>query len=124
MADAGGLHSFVDLTLNLLLGDALGPGYKGQVLPGGAVQIQGRLLRQIADEPLGLLGVLEDVIPSDGHLPRGGGQAAGHDVHGGGLARSVGAEKAIDLPFFHREGQIGYGGMIAVPFCQVLDLDQ
>ena len=107
-------HDLLQLGGNFLLRNALGPGDEAQVLPGRPVQIQRRLLREIPDAAFGLGGILEDVEAVDFHLPGGGGEAAGHDVHGGGFSRAVGAEKPVDLSRFHGKGQIVHGGVPAV----------
>ena len=42
----------------------------------------------------------------DQNLSAGGGQTAGHNVHGGGFACAVGPQKAVDLAGADGDGQI------------------
>ena len=121
IGDACDGHGLFDFHLLLLSGDFLGPGHKGEILSGSPVHIQGRLLRQITDEPLGLQRFLEDVVAPDGDLPGGGGKAAGHNIHGGGFTGTVGAQKAVDLALFDLKGQVRYGGVGPIPLGKMLD---
>ena len=95
------IDDLVDLVLQLLAPQALGLAHEAQVLFRRLVHVEGRLLGEIANQPLGLIGVLEDVVPAHLHMARGGGETAGHNVHGCALARAVGAEKTIDMPFIY-----------------------
>ena len=124
IGDLGHLHDPADLLRQGLVLDSLGPAHEGQVLPGRPVQVQRRLLRQVADKALGLLRLLEDVVAVDADLPLAGGQAPGHDVHGGGFSRAVGTQKAVDLALLDGEGQIRYRGVAAVPLGQMAYFDQ
>ena len=79
-----------------------------------------RLAWAAADELLGLVRVLEDIVPVDAHVAGGGGKAAGHDVHGRGLARAVRAEKAVYASVLYCEGQIRHSRVFTVELCQML----
>ena len=118
--DLRDLHHLRDLPPDIDLGDALCLGDELQVLPWRAVDVQRRLLREVADELFGLVRVLKDIVPVDAHVTGGGGKAAGHDVHGRGLARAVRAEKAVYAPVLYREGQIRHSCVFTVELCQML----
>ena len=120
VGDLRDLHNLRDLPLDIALGDALCLGDKLQVLPRRAVDVQRRLLREVADELFGLVRVLEDIVSVDAHIAGGGGKAAGHNVHGRGLARAVRAEKAVYATVLNREGQIRHSRVFTVELCQML----
>lgn len=82
---------------------ALGPAHKAQIFQRRLVHVEGRLLREIADEPLGLARLVKHVMAADADTALRGGQAPRHDIHGGGLARAVGPQKTVDLPAVHSE---------------------
>ena len=120
---AGLLDDLPDLGLQLLAPQPLGLAHEPQVFHRGLVQIEGWLLRQVADEPLGRAGLLENVVPVDAHTPACGGQAAGYDVHGGGLSRAVWPQEAVDVPLLDFKGEIVHRQEISITLCQVFHCD-
>ena len=123
-----GEHGEPGHPLQLLLpvpgGDPLQGGGEGEVLLHRHVGVEGRLLRQVADAALGRLGLLGHAVAVHQDLPLGGAQVAGHDVHGGGFSRPVGAQEAVGLASLHREAQVVHRRVAAVPLHQVSHLDQ
>ena len=120
----GDRHNVGELIGNVGFPDALGPGYKGQILPRGPVQIQRRLLREITNQLFRLLGFFKNVETANANLTGCGGQTSGHDVHGCGFSCAVWPQKPINLPFFNVKGQIPYGGMIAISLAQMVYFNQ
>lgn len=114
----------MSLLRELGLIETFGPANEAQVFPRRSVEVERRLLRQVAQQAFGLRGVLENVEAVYLHLAGGGGEAAGHDVHGRGLPGAVGAEEAVDLPVPDGEAQIGDGGVCAVALGQMTDFNQ
>ena len=104
-------------------GHLLEPRHHRQVFLRRHVHVQRRDLRQIADQPLGLLRLLEYVEPADSDLARRGRQTARDDVHRGALARAVGAQKAIDPALLDGEAQIRHRLMGAVALHQMRYFD-
>ena len=86
IGDLGHLHDPADLLRQGLVLDSLGPAHEGQVLPGRPVQVQRRLLRQVADKALGLLRLLEDVVAVDADGAAGHVEEAGDQRRQRGLA--------------------------------------
>ena len=121
--NAGFLDDFLDLTVQFLAVQALCFAHKSQIFHGGIIQIQGRVFGQIPDLALGFVRVLKDVEPVDAHMAGSGRKAAGHNVHGGGLAGAVGPQKAVYMPFFNFEGDVVDRQEIPVVFAQVLNGD-
>src|SRR5262249_30896329 len=87
------------------------------------LRVERRDLRQVADAPLDLVGLLEDVEPRDLHRPARRGKVAGEDPHGGGLPGAVRAEEAEDLSLRHGEGEVLHRDPVAVPLAEPGDLD-
>ena len=96
---------------------------KIQILPHRHVQIERGLLGQIPDAGFRLVGLFEDVVSIDFDRALAGGQVAGEDVHGRGLAGAVRPQEAEDLPFFHLKADMVYSHMGPIPLGQVLYLD-
>ena len=63
----------------------------------GQERVERRLLERDADERAHLRPFLDHVVPADASGARGRRKQGGQDVDGGGLARAVRAEKAVDL---------------------------
>ena len=121
--DAGELHYPGRLLSPVPLGHLFQPGGKLQVLLRRHIQIQGRLLGQVADGLFGLLRLLGDAVAVHQDLPFRGAQVAGHQVHGGGFPRSIGAEESENLAVRHSKGQVVHRQMAAVPLDQVAYFD-
>ena len=122
--DAGTFHGLPDLPVQRLAPYTLGLPYKAQVFQRRLVQVERRLLGEITDEPFGLFRFIKNIVAADAHMPLRCGKAAGHDIHGGGLPRSIGAEEAVDLTAFDGNAQIGNCRMLAVSLAQVFNFDQ
>ena len=97
--------------------------HKVQILLHDHFRVERRLLRQVADEPLGRAGLLENVVPVDAHTPACGGQAASYDVHGGGLSCAVWPQEAVDMPLLDFKGEIVHRQEISITLCQVFHCD-
>ena len=80
------------------------------------------MLGQVTNNAFHLHGLLHDVEAVDAHIARGGRDEAGDDFHQGGLARTIGAEKA-DNTFINREGDVVEGELFTVLFGDILDFD-
>ena len=109
VGDAGDprqFHDLLDLHLALGLWHAFQPGGNLEIFARRELGIQRRLFGQIADAAFGRFGVLENVVAVDGHRAGRCGDVAGDDVHRCRLARTVGAEEAVDLTFVDRKTQI------------------
>ena len=117
------LHGVLHLAAELRPPEALGRPYEPQVLLRRLPQVKGRLLREIAQQALGLPGFLQDVKAADADRPLRGGEAAGHDIHGGGFSGAVGSQQPVNMPVPEREGQVVHGGEIPVALAQVGNLD-
>jgi hypothetical protein len=107
-------HHVVEAASQVGGGDALELADEGEVLDHLHFGIEGRRFRQVADALLDLHGVLDHVETGDVGGAHGGGQEAGKDTHGGGLAGAVGAEEADDLALFDLEGDIVHGDSAGV----------
>ena len=121
--DPGFFHHFGNLALQFFAPQALGLAHKAQVFARGFVQVQRRVLRQVADQPLGFVRLLIDVVPVDAHAPGRGRKAAGDDVHRCRFARAVGAQETVNMAVLDRERNIVHRQEAAVVFGQVLYFD-
>ena len=121
--EPGLFHHLRDLAFQRPAPQPLGLAHEPQVFHRGLVQIKGWLLRQVADEPLGRAGLLENVVPVDAHTPACGGQAASYDVHGGGLSCAVWPQEAVDMPLLDFKGEIVHRQEISITLCQVFHCD-
>ena len=110
-------------TIRLFAG-ALQLGNEQQILLHGHLLIQRRQLRQVTDAGLGRGGLVGDVVAVDFDRAVRGRNVAGNNVHGGRLARTVGAEQAIDAAILHGEADVVHRGVAAVALCQMLYFDQ
>ena len=68
--------------------------------------------------------MLHHVLAADDHAAAAGRVQRGHDAHGRGLARAVGADEADDLPAMDVEVHILHGVDIVERAVQVAHLDQ
>ena len=98
--------------------------HKQQVFPHCHFRIQRGLLRKIPDGPFGLQRFLRNVMPRHFHGACRGGQVPGQDIHGGGFARAVGAEQAVDTAVLHGKADVVHRCVGAVSLCQMLHFDQ
>ena len=98
--------------------------HKQQVFLHGHVLVERRLFRQVTDARLGLHRLGGDVVPVHLHGAGRGRQIPRDDVHGGGFARAVGAQQAVDAAILHGEADIIHRDVAAVTLCQMFDFDQ
>ena len=75
----------------------VGPGKKVEVFVHGHVAIGGQRIGHEAHKAAGLLRIVDQRDPVHVHVALGRIVEGGHDAHGGGLARAVGADKAEDV---------------------------
>ena len=111
------------LLLPFCLFHTLQLGGKGQVLLHRHLRVKGRLFGQIAHTGLGGIGLLGQRVPCHRHLPTGGREIAGEDVHNGGFARAVGPQQTTDLAICHGKRDIVHGKMIAILFGEMRNFD-
>ena len=83
--------------------------HEAQIRPNGHFVIQRRLFRQIANQPLALARVLEEIHAIHQHLPRRRRQIAREDIERGALARAVLPEQTDNLPFRGAERDVMQG---------------
>ena len=122
--DAGHLHDPVGLGAALFAGDFFQPGGEEQVFLAGHIHVERGQLGQIADGALDQLRFGGDAVSIHQHLALGGAQVAGHDVHGGGLAGAVGAQKAENLAVGHGEAQMVHSQVGAIALDKIAYFDQ
>lgn len=112
--EAARLGNAKHLSLAFATRNALDLGHEPQELGACHVEVERGLLRQVADAPLHAVAVGVDLEAVVEHLAGRGGQAAAHHVHGGRLARAVGAQQAADRPVCHRERHVIHRQNVAV----------
>ena len=83
------------------------------------LRVEGRLFRQVAHAGLGGVGFLGQRVARYRHLPFGGSEIPGEDVHDGRFACAVRAKQAVDDAILHREGHIIHGEAAAVALRKV-----
>ena len=125
VADVGNVDYVADLADVSLAGEltALQLIVEIQVLVDGHIQVQRGLLGKVADLSLGVQGIAQDVDARHADPPRGRGQVAREDIHGGGFACTVGAQEADDLALANGEADVVHGAIGAVVFDKMFDLD-
>ena len=64
------------------------------------------MFRQVTDLAFGGARVVEQIVAGDGHAPSRGREITADDLHGGGLARTVGAEEAEHFPLADRKADV------------------
>ena len=99
-------------------------GHKQQIFLHGHILVQRRQLRQVADAGFRGGRFIGNVVAVDFHRAVGGGNVASDDIHGGRLARAVGAEQAVDAAILDGETDIIHRCVAAVALCQMLYFDQ
>ena len=92
---------------------------KVQVFRYGHVQVQGRLLRQVADLPLGGDRILQNVDAADAGGAGAGGEVPGDDVHGCGFSRAVRTQETHDLPIPNGERETVDAPLFTIGFCEI-----
>ena len=86
------------------------------------IRVKRRLLRQIADAALGGDGVFQNIHAVDFHRALVGRQVTGENIHGGGFARAVRAEKTENLAVVHFKADVAHGADFTIPFGEMADL--
>ena len=82
------------------------------------------MLGQIAGLAFCPSGMVQNVGTVNNHPAGAGCQAAGDDLHGGGLAGTIGSQKTQDLAPFDFEAHAAHGGVVAVVSLQSFDAYQ
>ena len=88
------------------IADPIDAGDEFEILADGEVLIEREALGHIAHAPLDEMALGQDVIAQTGPASAVGRQQAAEHADGGGLARAVGTEKAVNLPAPHLKGQV------------------
>ena len=120
----GELHRLLNVLGPLRFGQLLELGAEVQILTDGHVGVKRRLIRQVADAPLGLLGLFQNVVAVDDDLTLRGGQIAGDHIHRGRFAGTVQTQQTADLLRLNGQVQVVYRSLRAVALDQIVDLDQ
>ncbi len=116
---SGHFQHLGDLTGALCFGNLFQLRAETQIFCHRHILIKGRLLRQIADTSLGLLRLGENVVSVNYDLSLRCGEIARYHVHGGGLARTVGAEETINFSVLNGQVQMVYRQMVTVTLDQI-----
>ena len=114
MYDACALNSTVNFLPQCFPAQALCLTDKGQIFLRRFVWIQRRLLREIPDQPFGLLRLLQNIKAADFDGAVRWGKAPGHDVHRGRFPRAVRPEKAVNVPVLNFKGQVIHRQKVAI----------
>src|SRR5262249_61839453 len=117
------LGDVVDALLALLAVEPLDAAAVGEVLHDAQLGVEGAVLGHVADAAAHLDGAPEDVEAVDERLAGGGGEVAGQDAHGGGLAGPVGPQEADHLPPGDLERHVADGSVVAIILGQTADVD-
>ena len=88
------------------IGHAIDAPDKFEILADGEVLIKREALGHVAHPPLDEMALGEDVVAQTSPAAAVGGQQAAEHADGRGLARTIGAEKPVDLPAPHLQGEI------------------
>lgn len=107
-----------------LLGNPLYFAGKLQKLLHIHVQIQGVMLRQIANFGAHLQGMFLDVVVAYLDAAGGGRYEAGHNLHGRGFARAIRTQKTEDFALFDGKREVLDGSLRAIHFGQPRDLNK
>src|SRR5690606_30634493 len=95
-----------DDLLDPAFGDPICLGVEFQVFPDVHIQIQGVVLRQVADAPLYLPWGSFHIKTVDLCLSAVRFVVGGQNAHQGGFSGSIGPQKTHDLPLFYGEGNV------------------
>ena len=95
---SGLFHDIQYVHRDLALRNFLCSGYKCEILPWSAVQIQRRLFRKISDTALGLFCILENVISVDMYFSLSCSKTAGKYIHRCAFPCSVRSQQTSHLP--------------------------
>ena len=100
------LEHLVDARAEFAAGDFLQPAAKIQVFADAHVLGQRIVFRHVADLALRFVRLGGDRNAADADPARGGGQVAGEDAHGRGLAGAVRPEETEDFAARHGEADV------------------
>ena len=103
--------------------EALQPRAELQELPHPHVEMDGVVLRHVADPPPHLVRLVEDIETRHPRRAARRRHEAGEDAHGGRFARAVRPEEPDDLPATDRERKSVHGRAARIAFREVADLD-
>jgi hypothetical protein len=96
---------------------------EGEILGDGEFLVHRRSFRQIADLPFHVQRLIGAIKPRDARVTFSRRHEARQDSHRGRFARAVGTKKCQHLSLGHREGDSIDRRMMAVPLCNVVDVD-
>ena len=96
---------------------------KVEVFPNRHIKIEGGLLGKITDQLFCTDGIAENINTRDACFARGRGKISRKDIHGGTLARTVGAQETYDFAFFYGKADIVHRTGGAVIFYKMLDFN-
>src|SRR5690606_57211 len=99
-------HHLVDAPLLFLTTETTNVRNELEKLQDCHVGVAGSAFGKVANQGFDGNRVDADVVPVHLHRSGGGRQESGNDLHGGGLARTVGPEKAKNLALGHAEAQV------------------
>jgi hypothetical protein len=104
-------------------GEATNLPHVAEVVDDAHIQVQWRMFGEVAQAGACQEGVLQDIETIDAGGAGGGGDVAGEDLHGGGLARAIGAQKANNFAWLDREADPTEGLTGSIGLFQIGDLD-
>ena len=107
------VHRLQHALLRVLAAKAADFGDEAQEASDAHVAVERRALRQVADLALCLQRVPGDIAAANHRGAAGRRQESGHHLHGGGLARTIGAQEPQHLAGLHREADAVHGGEIS-----------
>ena len=117
------LRLFPDALLSVPCRYPINVRQKIQVLNARQIFIDIRIVRDISYDLLAGKGLGAHILAVHPDLPLVEIMDAHHGLDGSGLPGTVAADKAVDVPGPHRQGQIVHRGLTAfVDLCQILDL--
>ena len=125
LGQAHALDQLVAAALALGLGQAVQRGLQAHVLARGQERVERGLLQRGADVLAHLRAVRAHLVAGHARRALVGRQQRGEHQHGGGLARAVGAEEAVDLARLHVEVDAVDGARALLELLdEALDLDR
>ena len=83
------LYHCFDLVCQRRSAQAFGFSHEAQVFERCFIHIKGWLFRQVANQFLGFFRLFENIITFDFDMSSGGGEATGHDIHGGRFSGAI-----------------------------------
>ena len=120
VADLDDLADLLEVLLAVELA-ALEIVVEDEIFLDGHIEVERRLLGQIADVLLGFERIVKDVDARNRDVARGRREITRQNVHRRTLARTVGAKQADDLPLFDLEADVIHRTIRAVILYQMLN---